>query len=814
LYEYGNAARRLAVRVNFSNLLHESGAIVKGTTEGLPQTVAVALRDLERFTDESVRAWQRTLGGQARRAVATRDDAEGGLVRAVDRVLEDLPDAVRQQVRQRLSAAARRGQIEIPSGQERIKRVLAEADWQQVGRREDGTTVWRPSAAAALAAVDATAPLRDAAESILEDRDRLSRAIADLMDAPRAKQLKNVEGVVEGFLDLHARAVAGLGEEAARRGGDEAVETLEEARKAFVKAQRAAGETVESRSVLTPEAAFLEEAGLTQVGTRKTGQAVTEGAVLPPELNVSFAPEILRTTVEKFYRASRPESKELAAFIDGVYAPYIRMFKTTATIGRGYGYDARNVGTGLWNNYLIDAGRQEHALAAKRVRIIRRLRKEVAREEAAKAARRLGITDKEALDRLDQGYLDRILDQRLQREMDDIEVAPGVSMYDAHIAYENQQVGFGASYLQEGLGEAVESGDIARFTQGRGGINLFPGRTPDDLNRGQRGFNRIVDNPWVRHKARVAEMSEEFIRFAAFAKGVRNYGLDDGGRSAGLVAKALHFDYDDLTDFEKTWMRGFAIPFYTYTRKAVPLQFRALIREPGRVQRILHANDALRDVFGADDEADVVPEWMAEKLGWVSRFKVGDDPIVVGLESPLVDLNRFIRTGRPGESGRAVTREVLNMLTPPAKGVVEAATQTNLFTGAPFNPEGVPAPAWAQALRPLGLTRTDDQGRARAPESVVQGVQNLLPFLGQAERLSGAAPQYRERLLTTWLSQMAAAPVSTLSERQQAGELRSRLARLERRIDWSKVDPERREFVKWLLDQDVPPEVVASIAAD
>lgn len=138
--------------------------------------------------------------------------------------------------------------------------------------------------------------------------------------------------------------------------------------------------------------------------------------------------------------------------------------------------------------------------------------------------------------------------------------AGGVSLYDVHRSMEDNGVGWG-SRVREGLHGVLEDGaDVLEWARGDGARNLFAGQRADELNRVQRAANRAASNRWVRGNATVAQLSEDFLRGASFVSGVRRYGLDDDGRAASLLTKGLHFDYDDLSDFEKRWLRGFALP--------------------------------------------------------------------------------------------------------------------------------------------------------------------------------------------------------------------------------------------------------------
>lgn len=653
---------------------------------------------------------------------------------------------------------------------------------------------------AADTSADRLGELTDELHRLAGDREALARATAEAVNGP--DPLERVGVLVEGALDLHRRAIEGAEGDLAR-GLEGAAQRLTDARKAYRRALGAAGGAVSGDDGLSPGVRYWQEAGLRQIGD------TADAPMLPPELDLAWAPEVLSETVEKFYRASVPGSEDLAKLVDGVYRPYLSLFKTWATVGRGPGYHVRNLVGGAWNNWLADVRPSDYRMQTRLMQARRQAATEVREREAAKLATELGVDVNEAASRLDPSRLGEAAEVRLRELTSDVEVASGRSLYDVHRAMGEHSIGYG-SRVTESLHDVLDGDvDVLGWAAGDTRRNLFRGRPADDLNRTQRGVNRAADNWWIRKNATAAQLSEEFLRGAAFVRGVRRYGMDDGGRSASLLTKALQFDYDDLSDFERTWMRGFAVPFYTWTRNNVPLQLRALMHEPGKVHRLVMANEALRDVFGDPDE-NVVPEWMAERMGWTSRFTFGGSPIVVGVESPVTDLNKWLKIGRPGESLRAGARELTSNLSPVIKTPVELLLGVDTFTGAPLSEDGVEAPDWYRML-PGVPKRTDAQGRTRMPAELAQIIRGTLPPVGQADRVFGLSPSSRERQLTSIIAQtFPVVSTATLTPRQKAGELRSRIGRMDREADWQ-TDPELVEAAKGLLEQGYTPEQVRTI---
>jgi hypothetical protein len=177
----------------------------------------------------------------------------------------------------------------------------------------------------------------------------------------------------------------------------------------------------------------------------------------------------------------------------------------------------------------------------------------------------------------------------------------------------------------------------------------------------------------------------------------------------------LHFDYADLSDAEQ-WVRRL-VPFYTWTRRNVPAQMRALMMQPGKIQRFLYANEEFKNAFGAEgDESwlnQVLPEYIDNQNGFVTKFKFLDNNVGTYLRLPFEDVNRMF-----GLYGKPRTEELVNMVGP-YKIPLELATGRDLATGRP--------------LDTFGKDRLEVAG-------------NILPQFGTAQRavagIGGAAKQF------------------------------------------------------------------------
>src|SRR5690606_963105 len=107
----------------------------------------------------------------------------------------------------------------------------------------------------------------------------------------------------------------------------------------------------------------------------------------------------------------------------------------------------------------------------------------------------------------------------------------------------------------------------------------------------------------------------------------------------------LHFDYSDLAPFEKGVMRRI-VPFYSFSRKALPLTGKTLLERPGGVmaQTIRASNP--------DDMGDgPIPEYVAEtasiplerledgSMRYLTGFGLAhEDPLSLINDNPVMEL--------------------------------------------------------------------------------------------------------------------------------------------------------------------------------
>lgn len=155
------------------------------------------------------------------------------------------------------------------------------------------------------------------------------------------------------------------------------------------------------------------------------------------------------------------------------------------------------------------------------------------------------------------------------------------------------------------------------------------------------------------------------------------------------VKKAL-FDYSDLSPFEQNTMKRW-IPFYTWSRKNIPAQIEALIKNPQRGVKVDHMIDNIQ--YGVDTPTlDETSDFLKGRSAiWVDKFFEGGggdvrNAITLMNWLPIVDPDRLldwkpIRGGKFKEltSGVPFPTLIAEMTNPFFKSVLEAFMNYDIY---------------------------------------------------------------------------------------------------------------------------------------
>jgi len=133
------------------------------------------------------------------------------------------------------------------------------------------------------------------------------------------------------------------------------------------------------------------------------------------------------------------------------------------------------------------------------------------------------------------------------------------------------------------------------------------------------------------------------------------------------------FDYSNLTPFEAETLKRL-MPFYTWSRKNVPLQIEQLLKQPTKYKGVL---DTLRAFKGelTDEEKKYLPDYIQSGLGiGLGAGPTGEQQIVTGLDLPLEDLEKAV----------SPLKTAGDLVNPLAKAVMEFPAEYSLYYGKKF----------------------------------------------------------------------------------------------------------------------------------
>jgi hypothetical protein len=195
----------------------------------------------------------------------------------------------------------------------------------------------------------------------------------------------------------------------------------------------------------------------------------------------------------------------------------------------------------------------------------------------------------------------------------------------------------------------------------------------------------------VRTKANaVADARETYMRRAHFLGALQQEGktaktLEEAAEKAAARVRKWKIDYGDVTDFERNVAKR-AIPFYTWTRKNIPLQIEALAMRPGRVGMIPKGQAAIQSLLGTDEggynnfgDLDTVPKWLKEMAPVRLRGEgEGKNALYWNAPLPFQDITRYIEGGEQG-----IWSNIASQATPALRIPFEKATGKQVFSGSP-----------------------------------------------------------------------------------------------------------------------------------
>jgi len=145
------------------------------------------------------------------------------------------------------------------------------------------------------------------------------------------------------------------------------------------------------------------------------------------------------------------------------------------------------------------------------------------------------------------------------------------------------------------------------------------------------------------------------------------HGVDP--RSAADTVGQFLFNYGEVSEIERKLFRRL-IPFYTFTRKNVELQWKMLKTNPGLVL------NQVKPFRKRDSEGEMMVKWEAESLGIRLDRDGTTVHMIQGVDLPIKNLDT-IWAGGFGSTGR----RIMGMLSPMLKVPLEGVVGRDFFTG-------------------------------------------------------------------------------------------------------------------------------------
>lgn len=181
----------------------------------------------------------------------------------------------------------------------------------------------------------------------------------------------------------------------------------------------------------------------------------------------------------------------------------------------------------------------------------------------------------------------------------------------------------------------------------------------------------------------ISEGRDHYVRLAHYVDVLKKSSkpFEAATEEAAAVVRKWHPDGMDLTSFERNVMRR-AFPFYSWTRKALPLIIESMVATPGKVMVYPKAQYALQNMMGIDTGPmsdpfpydQLFPNWIREKgIGPISGSS--GNYTVANPSNPTLDM--IAQLNNPGKMG-------MGMLNPVARIPIELATGAEAQTGAPI----------------------------------------------------------------------------------------------------------------------------------
>ncbi len=170
---------------------------------------------------------------------------------------------------------------------------------------------------------------------------------------------------------------------------------------------------------------------------------------------------------------------------------------------------------------------------------------------------------------------------------------------------------------------------------------------------------------------KVGNFIEEEARLVNFISNLRKTG---DPFLAASRAKQFLFDYQNLTAFERTFLRRL-IPFYTFTRKNLELQVKSLLTVPGRISTEVKTLTTIGDIISGnqkltEEDKKKLPDWIKQGIGILAGKKGETLTILGSLQTPFEQPFQALQPN-----------QIMGSISPLIRAPLEQATGYNFFYG-------------------------------------------------------------------------------------------------------------------------------------
>lgn len=196
---------------------------------------------------------------------------------------------------------------------------------------------------------------------------------------------------------------------------------------------------------------------------------------------------------------------------------------------------------------------------------------------------------------------------------------------------------------------------------------------------------------------------------------------------AGEMVKKLQFDYQDLTEVEKSIKRWF--PFYTWLRNNLPLQLEKFLDNPRLYNMLMRrVPEFTRESSGmSEEDYNNMPDWVKEAMPMTIGYDEKEGRyILFDTSLPYQDLSKL-------GGVKDLADEMVSMLHPLAKVPAEMYLNKNLYTGAAlesYTGETAEKAIQGEANPVLNSLGRVAPGLLRSMPGVTEGANQLLNTFG------------------------------------------------------------------------------------